>query len=169
MADEKIRRNITEGKRGVALALHATVVDASTCKPIRNAAVDIWHCDAGGVYSGFGAGASNRTFLRGMQRTNAKGLAVLKTIYPGWYPGRTVHIHVKVHIGGNVVHTGQLYFPDSVTDVAYRKAPYASRPNRATRNADDAIYRNGGRKSLLKVRRVTGGYVASITMGGHRR
>src|SRR5262249_12007646 len=89
--DEKIRRNITDGKRGVALALHGTVVDASTCKPIRNAAVDIWHCDAVGVYSGFGAGASNRTFLRGMQRTNAKGVAVLNTIYPGWYPGRTVH------------------------------------------------------------------------------
>ena len=79
-----------------------------------------------------------------------------------------MHIHVKVHIGGNVVHTGQLYFADRVTDVAYRKAPYTSRPNRTTRNADDAIYRNGGRKSLMAVRRDDSGYVATITMGVHR-
>ena len=89
-------------------------------------------------------------------------------MYPGWYPGRTVHIHVRVHLGGNVVHTGQLYFPDGVTDRAYRKAPYASRPNRTTRNADDAIYRNGGRKSLLRVRKSGSAYVATITMGVHR-
>ena len=166
--DEKIRRNITEGRRGVPLALHATVVDASTCKPIRNAAVDIWHCDAGGVYSGFGAGASNRTFLRGMQRTNASWLAVLKTIYPGWYQGRTVHIHVKVHIGGNVVHTGQLFFPDCLTDGVYTKAPYSSRPGRDTRNATDAIFRNGGSRSMLKLSRSGSGYVGAIALGVHR-
>ena len=164
--DEKIRRNITDGKRGVPLALQATVVDASTCKPIRGAAVDIWHCDAGGVYSGFGQGASNRTFLRGLQRTNVNGLAVLKTIYPGWYQGRTVHIHVKVHIGGNVVHTGQLYFPDTLTDKVYRKAPYSARPGRTTRNANDSVYVNGGKNSMLSVHADgTGGYIASITMG----
>jgi protocatechuate 3,4-dioxygenase beta subunit len=107
---EKLRRNITEGKSGVSLTLRALVVDASTCRPIRGAALDIWHCDAAGAYSGFGAGATSRTFLRGIQKTDAKGFATFKTIYPGWYPGRTVHIHVKVHLGGNVVHTGQLYF-----------------------------------------------------------
>ena len=68
--------------------------------------------------------------MRGIQRTNAKGLALFRTVYPGWYQGRTVHIHVKVHLGGNVLHTGQLYFPDTVTDAVYRKAPYTSRPNR---------------------------------------
>ncbi len=67
----------------------------------------------------------SRTFLRGMQRTNLNGLALLRTIYPGWYQGRTVHIHVKVHVGGNVVHTGQLYFPDTLTDKVYKKAPYS--------------------------------------------
>jgi len=150
----------------VPLALHATVVDASTCRPIRNAAVDIWHCDAGGVYSGFGAGTSNRTFLRGMQRTNANGLAVLKTIYPGWYQGRTVHIHVKVHIGGNVVHTGQLYFPDTLTDKVYRRSPYKARPGRTTRNSNDFVFANGGKNSLLSMKSDgAGGYVASIAMG----
>jgi protocatechuate 3,4-dioxygenase beta subunit len=166
--DELVRRNITEGRPGTPLLLRAFVVDASTCRAIRNAAVDVWHADAGGVYSGFGAGASSRTFMRGIQRTNAKGLALFRTVYPGWYPGRTVHIHVKVHLGGNVVHTGQLYFPDPTTDAAYRKAPYASRPNRTTRNAGDAIYRNGGKKSLLTVRKSGGVYVATITMGVHR-
>ena len=166
IANEKVRRNITEGKRGTPLALRATVVNASTCKAIKGASVDIWHCDAAGVYSGFGQGASNRTFLRGLQRTNVNGLAVLKTIYPGWYQGRTVHIHVKVHLGGNVVHTGQLYFPDTVTDKAYRKSPYSARPGRTTRNANDSVFVNGGKNSMLSVHADgTGGYVASITMG----
>jgi protocatechuate 3,4-dioxygenase beta subunit len=166
IANEKVRRNITEGKRGSSLALRATVVDASTCRPIKGASVDIWHCDASGVYSGFGQGSSNRTFLRGLQRTNASGLAVLKTIYPGWYPGRTVHIHVKVHLGGNIVHTGQLYFPDTLTDKVYRKAPYSTRSGRTTRNANDSVFVNGGRNSMLTVHSDgAGGYVASITMG----
>ena len=128
IANEALRRNITEGRPGTPLLLRAFVVNASTCKPIKGAAVDIWHADAGGVYSGFGSGAANRTFMRGIQRTDAKGLALFRTVYPGWYQGRTVHIHVKVHLGGNVLHTGQLYFPDTVTDAVYRKAPYASRP-----------------------------------------
>src|SRR6266566_2083145 len=99
IAGEKLRRNITEGRPGTPLLLRAFVVDATTCRAIRNAAVDIWHADAEGVYSGFGAGASSRTFMRGIQRTNAKGLALFRTVYPGWYQGRTVHIHVKVHVG----------------------------------------------------------------------
>src|SRR5580765_7422902 len=164
--NEKVRRNITDERRGIQLTLRATVVDASTCKPIRGAVVDIWHCDAGGIYSGFGQGASSRTFLRGMQRTNATGLALLKTVYPGWYQGRTVHIHVKVHVGGTVVHTGQLYFPDSLTDKVFRKAPYKSRPGRTTRNSNDFVFANGGKNSMLSVRADgAGGYVASITMG----
>jgi protocatechuate 3,4-dioxygenase beta subunit len=169
LSGEKLRRNITEGRPGTPLWLRATVVDASTCRPIRNATVDIWHADAGGVYSGFGSGAGNRTFMRGLQRTNVKGLALFRTVYPGWYPGRTVHIHVKVHLGGNVLHTGQLYFPDAVTDAAYRAAPYAGRPNRPTRNADDAIFRNGGSRSLLRLRKSGGAYIASITMGVSQR
>src|SRR5919109_49004 len=142
--DERVRHDITEGRPGVPLALRTTVVDASSCRPIARAAVDVWHADASGVYSGFGEGAGNRTFMRGIQRTNAKGIAVFQTVYPGWYTGRTVHIHVKVHVRGNVVHTGQLYFPDRVTDAIYRRAPYSKRPNRDVRNSDDPIYRDGG-------------------------
>jgi protocatechuate 3,4-dioxygenase beta subunit len=169
IAGEKLRRNITDGRPGAPMLLRTFVVDATTCRPIRNAAVDIWHADAGGVYSGFGAGASNRTFMRGIQRTNAKGLASFRSVYPGWYQGRTVHIHVKVHVGGNVVHTGQLFFSDTLTDAVYRASPYSSRPNRTTRNATDSIYRDGGSRSLLHVKKSTAGlYVATITMGVHR-
>jgi protocatechuate 3,4-dioxygenase beta subunit len=169
IAREAVRRNITDGRPGTPMQLRAFVVNASTCKPIKGASVDIWHADAGGVYSGFGSGAGNRTFMRGVQRTDAKGLALFRTVYPGWYQGRTVHIHVKVHLGGNVVHTGQLYFPDAVTDTVYRQTPYASRPTRDVRNADDSIYRNGGKKSQVSIRKNSAGvYVASITMGVHR-
>jgi protocatechuate 3,4-dioxygenase beta subunit len=167
--DERIRRDITEGLPGTPLVLRTTVVDASSCRPVRSAAVDVWHADATGTYSGFGAGAASRTFMRGVQKTDAHGLAWFRTVYPGWYPGRTVHIHVKVHIAGNVVHTGQLYFPDTLTDAVFRKAPYSSRPGRTTRNANDAVFVNGGRNSMLAVHATgSGGYVATITMGVHR-
>ena len=163
---DKVRRNITEGKPGVALSLRLTVVDVSTCKPIRNAAVDIWHCDAGGTYSGTGQqGTEGLTFLRGIQRTDRNGLAIFRTIYPGWYPGRAVHIHLKVFLGGSTVHTGQLFFPDKLTDVVYKRSPYNRRPNRDPRNADDSIYRNGGARSTLKLVRNGSGYVGRITMG----
>lgn len=161
--DHRIRRNITEGKPGVPLTLRLAVVDASTCRPIRGAAVDVWHCDAAGAYSG--VQGPTGTFLRGIQRTDAKGVAVFRTIYPGWYQGRTVHVHVKVLLGGNVVHTGQLYFPDAVTDAVYRRAPYRSRPNRDPRNAGDGTYRNGGKRSTLKLTKSGAAYVGSITMG----
>jgi protocatechuate 3,4-dioxygenase beta subunit len=167
--DHKVRRNITEGRPGAPLALHLTVVDVSTCKPIKGAAVDIWHCDAGGVYSGTSIqGTEDERFLRGIQRTDAKGLARFQTLYPGWYSGRTVHIHVLVHIGGNVVHTGQLYFPDALTDTVYTRSPYRRRPSRTTRNVADSIYRNGGKRSTLKLRKSGAGYVGAITMGVQR-
>jgi protocatechuate 3,4-dioxygenase beta subunit len=163
---EKVRRTITEGKPGVALDLRLTVVNASTCKPIRNAVVDIWHADAGGVYSGDIAGNPGTNFLRGVQRTDKSGLALFKTIYPGWYQGRAVHIHVKVYLSGNVVHTGQLFFNESVSNAVYKRAPYRTHGTTAdTPNASDSIYRNGGSRSLLAVQKAGTGYVGRITMG----
>jgi protocatechuate 3,4-dioxygenase beta subunit len=166
---DKVRRNITEGKAGVPLALRLTVVDASTCKPIRGAAVDIWHCDAGGVYSATSVQSTeDLTFLRGIQRTDRNGLAIFRTIYPGWYSGRAVHIHLKVYLGGNTVHTGQLFFPDSLTDAVYRRSPYKRRPSRDVRNTTDSIFRNGGKRSMLKLARNGSGYVGRISMGVSR-
>jgi protocatechuate 3,4-dioxygenase beta subunit len=165
---EKLRRDITEGRPGAPLLLRLKVVDASTCRPIKNAAVDIWHADALGVYSGFGSGRGNRTFMRGVQRTDRTGLARFRSVYPGWYQGRTVHIHVKVHVAGNVVHTGQLYFPDKVTDRVFRRRPYSRRPRRTTRNATDFVFAQGGRRSMLGLRKVGSAYVGSITLGVSR-
>jgi protocatechuate 3,4-dioxygenase beta subunit len=168
ISGEKLRRDITEGKPGVPLLLRLKVVDASTCRPIKGAAVDVWHADALGVYSGFGSGARSRTFMRGIQRTDRNGLARFRSVYPGWYQGRTVHIHVKVHVAGNVVHTGQLYFLDRMTDKVFRRKPYSRRPRRSTRNATDFVFAQGGRRSLLGLRKVGSAYVGSITMGVSR-
>jgi protocatechuate 3,4-dioxygenase beta subunit len=165
---EKVRRNITEGKPGTPLDLRLTVVDASTCKPIKSAVVDIWHADALGVYSGAIARKPGTNFMRGVQKTDSAGLARFMSVYPGWYQGRAVHIHVKVHLGGTVVHTGQFFFNDALTDVVYKQSPYDTRASRDTRNTADSIYRNGGSRSILKVTKLASGYRAGITMGVHR-
>jgi hypothetical protein len=158
-----VRSDIREGKPGVPLTLRLGVVDVSTCRALRGALVDVWHCDAAGVYSG--VQGDDGTFLRGIQRTGAKGIAVFRSIYPGWYPGRTVHVHVQVSLGGDVVHTGQLYFPDALTDRVFRRSPYDRRPGRSPRNPGDSIYRNGGKRSTLALAPSGPGYVGSITMG----
>lgn len=183
---EKIRSNIMEGRPGTPLQLRLTVVDASTCKPIKGAAGDIWHCDAGGIYAGFmsastggppggNAGPTDkRTFLRGIQRTNARGLAAFKTIYPGWYRGRTVHIHVMVHLGGvvvgHIVHTGQLFFSDDLTGKVYAIGVYRSRASaRDTFNRSDSIYAAGGAQSTLTMNHDgRGDYGGTITLGVHQ-
>jgi protocatechuate 3,4-dioxygenase beta subunit len=168
VANEKLRRDITEGKPGVPLLLERTVLNASTCRPVRNASVDIWHCDALGVYSGAIARNPGTNFLRGVQRTDADGVATFKTLYPGWYSGRAVHIPVKVHVRGNVVHTGQLFFPAAVTNAVYQRSPYrrhGTRPD--TLNAGDSIFRNGGSKGMLALTKSGSGYTGRIAMGVH--
>ena len=168
---KKVRSDITEGRPGAALELKVSVVDATTCAAIKDAAVDIWHCDATGEYSGFGGaggprGATNdKTFLRGTQVSDAAGLATFKTLYPGWYTGRAVHIHIKVHVTSSVQHTGQLFFPEDVTDAVYKKAPYNSRQGPDVRNASDGIYRSGGASTVLPVKASGDGYTAAITLG----
>ena len=161
------RRNVTEGRPGTPLVIRFTVLNARSCKIIRNADVEIWHCDALGEYSGVN-GASTR-FLRGHQRSNAKGVAEFLTVFPGWYRGRTPHIHMKVSVGGNEVHTGQIFFNETITRTVYRQAPYASRGQYDTPHAQDMIYQQaGGSKAELKLKRRTGGlkgYVGTIAIG----
>jgi protocatechuate 3,4-dioxygenase beta subunit len=168
LPSEPFRRNITEGRPGWPLILELTVVDADTCKPIKGASVEIWHADAGGNYSGFGATASNRTFLRGQQNCDGDGVATFRTIYPGWYQGRTTHIHVKVHASGNTVHTGQLFLPDATTaKVNANRQPYAQRGQPDITNGQDGIYAQGGSASVVRLRRRRKGkgLRGSLTMG----
>jgi protocatechuate 3,4-dioxygenase beta subunit len=162
----KVRSDITEGRPGAGLALALTVVDASTCKPVSGAAVDIWHTDAGGDYSG--VNGNSGTFMRGTQVSGSDGVVTFKTLYPGWYTGRAVHIHVKVHAGGNVVHTGQLFFPDAFTSLVYKRSPYSSRPGPDLTNGQDSIFQDGGKPSTLSPAVSGDGYAAAMKLGVHR-
>jgi protocatechuate 3,4-dioxygenase beta subunit len=178
---EKIRKNITEGKSGVRLELHVKVVDSSSCEPLSDVAVDIWHAAASGKYSGFsGEGTSGETFLRGVQLTGDDGIAVFRTIYPGWYRGRATHIHLKAHLGGkagtrytggHVAHTGQMFFSDALTDRVAKLAPYSSRAVTRVRNKADHIYtQQGGSGSILSLTArdkgsIRSGFVGRITLG----
>jgi protocatechuate 3,4-dioxygenase beta subunit len=178
----QVRQDIREGRPGVPLALAVTVVDASTCEPIHNAAVDIWHCDALGLYSGEATeGSQGETFLRGIQLTDKKGQAEFATIYPGQYPGRTTHIHLKVHTGGrqsngtyssgHVSHTGQLFTTDQQDTEVFALAPYDRNPAELTPRDADFIYRQQGGSSAVLTLTPTGsslardGLEAKVTLG----
>ena len=136
---DSIRSDIREGRPGTPLVLALRVREGEACAPVENAIVDIWHCDAGGVYSGFESGEGER-FLRGAQATNEDGIAKFTTIYPGYYQGRTVHIHAKVHLDRQTVLTTQLYFDDAVSDRVFAAEPYASQGERDQRNDSDGIF-----------------------------
>ncbi len=144
---DKIRSDVREDRDGTTLRLALRVRDATSCEPIENAVVEIWHCDALGIYSGFvaastggGGAADDETFLRGAQVTNGDGIVQFRTIYPGWYPGRTVHIHAKVHLDRTSLLTTQLYFDDAFTERIYGNAPYSQATGRDTFNSSDSIF-----------------------------
>jgi len=170
-----VRSDIAEGRPGAPLTLTLQVVGSTTCAPVEGATVDIWHSDATGLYSGFvdASAAANGgsdttddgTFMRGTQITDSSGKVTFQTVYPGWYRGRTVHIHVMVHVAGQVVHTGQLFFDDTTTDTVFAATePYSSRGQRDTRNSNDGIYAGGGAASVLAVG-TTSPYSAALVMG----
>jgi protocatechuate 3,4-dioxygenase beta subunit len=159
---------------GVPLALQLRILALSSagCAPLAGAMVDIWHCDAAGRYSDAedaGFDTRGKAFLRGYQLTDANGLVRFMTIYPGWYPGRTVHIHVKVRAGAasgrHREFTSQLYFDDALTDRVHARQPYANRGRRTTRNRQDGIFRDGGPQLLLAPIESGAGYAANYDIG----
>ena len=163
------RSDIREGRGGERLRLVLTVVDATTCDPIEGAKVDVWHADRQGNYSGFGATAANDTFLRGRQISDEAGRVVFITVYPGWYPGRTAHIHVKVHAGGDVVHTGQLYFPQRFNDRVYTQDRYQHAGAQVTNHQDGIFNSSGGAQTKLALSRPKGGgYKGVMTLAVQR-
>lgn len=187
------RRDITEGKKGVPLTVRLTVRDEPhACAPLKGAAVEIWHCDAWGYYSGYPAahpggsvppadresgGADPNTYLRGFRTTDARGVAEFVTIFPGWHTPRAPHVHVEVHTGGGragrtyaggrVNWTGQLFFDDRCADAVYARAPYSRHTGERTRLERDTVYGGGGARDGLMT--VTGdvdkGFVATLTVG----
>lgn len=169
----RIRQNIVEDRVGAPLRMTVRVVRVDGgCTPLKDALVDLWHVDASGAYSGYpgqpgGQDTSGQTFLRGTQVTDDEGVALFDTIYPGWYPGRTVHIHFKVHYRNNTYSTSQFYFPDEFTDRVYSRTPYSDRPDRTTRNTDDSVLRgNPAERDLLaSVTEDGDGYFGVIMVG----
>jgi protocatechuate 3,4-dioxygenase beta subunit len=155
LADELVRRDIREGKPGIPLKLSLLVLDADTCRPVADAAVDLWHCDAAGAYSGFDAGdGQSHSFLRGIQLTDRDGVVQFHTIFPGCYPGRTNHIHFQARTagaregdsyrGGHVVHTGQVFFPEAITADLMQQGVYAARKATRMGQSEDGIFQHQG-------------------------
>ncbi|NEA62768.1 intradiol ring-cleavage dioxygenase [Streptomyces sp. SID12488] len=220
---DKLRQDITEDKEGIPLTLSLRVIDSESCKPIVNAAVDIWHCDALGLYSGYeslstggGGGAptdapsgtptgepptdapsgapsggtggggvheeptDDKRYLRGTWKTDRQGRVTFKTVFPGWYRGRTVHIHTKVHVdgtwtdagyeGGTTCHTGQFFLDEESVLLSATVEPYSTSTTERTTLTEDTIYdQSGTAGGLLKLKynkkNIAKGVIGSITMG----
>jgi protocatechuate 3,4-dioxygenase beta subunit len=162
--------DLVQDRQGVPLTLTLTVVDTA-CEPVGGAKVDIWHCDATGDYAGVGAGGgtggaatrtSSENWLQGFQTAGRDGSVTFRTIYPGWYQGRAVHIHLKVFVGGDEVHTGQLFFPDDLSRTVFANAPYRGEPS--TLNSEDGIFTAAGSAALLAPTKSGSGYAASAQL-----
>jgi protocatechuate 3,4-dioxygenase beta subunit len=165
------RADIRGDRVGVPLKLALNVVGADA-RAISNARVDVWHCDAQGHYSGYADQGDARVdtrgqkFLRGSQFTDAQGHANFQTIYPGWYQGRTTHIHFKVFIDQQTALTAQLYFPDALSEYLYEHAPPYARANaRDTFNAIDGIAEGGTRAAFASIKEEADHYLAALTIG----
>jgi protocatechuate 3,4-dioxygenase beta subunit len=155
---------------GVPFTLELAIVGVAgtRCAALPGAIVDIWHCDASGVYSDVDAGRGRTKFLRGYQITDATGRVRFTTIYPGAYAGRAVHIHFKVRpqdASRNVEFTSQLYFDDAMTDRVHAMKPYPGASVARTRNERDGLYRRGGRALTLDVAAADGGFAAAYDVG----
>ncbi|AXG78766.1 intradiol ring-cleavage dioxygenase [Streptomyces paludis] len=223
---DKIRKDITEDKEGIPFTLRLKVIDSESCAPVKAAAIDIWHCDATGIYSGYeavgsgGGGApgggtpptdaptgeptgepptdgggpggggggggheeptDDERYLRGTQLTDKKGFVEFTTLFPGWYQGRAVHIHVKVHVdgkltdsgyeGGHTCHTGQFFFEEAAVLETESVEPYATNAAVRTTLTQDTIYdQSGVTGGLLKLtykkkNDIARGVVGTITVG----
>ena len=167
-----VRADITEGLPGAPLALVLQVVDAD-CRPLAGARVDVWHCDAGGDYAGFARQGSDRerdtrgeTFLRGTQFADARGVAVFETIWPGWYRGRTPHVHYTVFLDERTILTSQLFFPDGASEAVFRGTAYRGRAAaQDTTNASDGIARRAGPRAYARVAQAGEGWRAELVVG----
>lgn len=172
-----IRTDTSDGsvKSGTPFKLNVRVLQANTggCSALTGAVVDIWHCDAVGVYSDAidrGFNTKGKNFLRGYQITNANGVATFQTIYPGWYSGRAVHIHFKIRAttsaGKSSEFTSQFFFDPALSEKVFASAPYNSKGAKPdTPNNQDAIYRESKGQTLLTCTPDSAGYTATFDIG----
>jgi protocatechuate 3,4-dioxygenase beta subunit len=166
--------NTGEVQAGTPLTLELLVsrLDGTACTAFAGALVDVWHCNAQGAYSDVSDPRFDTTgqeWLRGYQVTDANGLARFATIYPGWYEGRTVHIHFKIRTDPDQASgfdfTSQLYFDDSLSDQVFAVEPYAAKGERGTRNENDGIFVEGGDQLTLPVEPDGSGYRTRFEIG----
>ena len=180
--DERINRSdirsdpsdgaVSQGSR-LDLSFAVARLSGTRCTAFANVLVDVWHCDALGVYSDVsdpGFQTAGKKFLRGYQVTDANGMAKFTTIVPGWYQGRTVHIHFKIRseagASSGLEFTSQLFFDDALIDSIHAGQPYAQKGQRTLRNAGDGIYRGGGDQLLLSVTgNAANGYASTFDIG----
>jgi protocatechuate 3,4-dioxygenase beta subunit len=211
IADELLRSDIVEGRSGIPLSLRIVVLDTHSCQPLPDVAVDLWHCDAVGLYSGFtrqnamGPGGpppgfdtqhsenhpgpldemmgpppenhptDKLTFLRGLQLSDGSGTVNFQTVFPGFYMGRTNHIHFKVRVGGEAAgksyraghtsHTGQIFFPEELATKLMEYEPYRHHKIHRTTQAEDQIYRD--QQGELSIARVTAVHLNDLSVGLH--
>jgi protocatechuate 3,4-dioxygenase beta subunit len=172
--DEKLKRSdVRGGQGGVPLTLTMHVFDADKdCAPVSGAAVDIWHCNAGGLYSDIAAnGTTGQTWLRGLQTTDGDGKVTFTTMWPGWYSGRAIHIHFKVRVYDGAAETleftSQMFFTDEMNATILKQAPYNTRGSTPdVTDATDNIYGSDGAKLLLApTADGRGGYSADFSVG----
>ena len=176
-----VRTDIREDRQGLMTTLRLKIVDAATCKAIPAAAVDVWHCDALGRYSaapelmgearrdahGHLAPADTSRFLRGRQIADNDGLVEFTTIYPGWYPGRAPHIHLKIFTGQREAATTQLFFDEDLSHAIYDSAPYDTHGQPEVTNRTDMIISDsrGADGSWPKVTHQANAITATLTIG----
>ena len=171
-----VRTDPSDGsvKEGAAFRLAFQIMNVTdgACTPLANVMVDVWHCDALGVYSDVqdrSFATIGQQFLRGSQLTDENGRVEFLTIYPGWYQGRTVHTHFKIRTNpdgqSGYEFTSQVYYDDVLTDQVHAQAPYAAKGQRTTRNSNDGIFRDGGEQLLLPIVAEGDGYAATMAIG----
>jgi protocatechuate 3,4-dioxygenase beta subunit len=154
------------------LALRVHEIHGKDCIPLSGARVDIWHCDAHGVYSDVqdrSFDTRGKKFLRGYQVTDAAGTARFMTIFPGWYPGRAVHIHFKIRTNPESQRghefTSQIYFDDALTDRLHAQAPYTAIGRGRLRNQEDGIFLDGGEELILQLTPAEKSYAGTFDIG----
>jgi protocatechuate 3,4-dioxygenase beta subunit len=180
--DERLKRSdirsdpsdgsIREGTP-LQLTLRVHEIRDKACLPLPGAMVDIWHCDAKGVYSDVRDrtffNTRGKKFLRGYQLTDVNGAVQFQTIYPGWYPGRTVHLHFKIRTTPDARRgyefTSQIYFDDVLTERVLAQAPYLPAGRGRIRNREDGIFQDGGEELLLPLTPQGDGYAGTFDIG----
>jgi len=172
-----VRNDVTEGKPGLPMRIAFRLVKAGDCTPIEGADLEIWHTDHRGIYSGREAAAMctlddaeamQGLAFRGRQMTGSDGVVTFMSVYPGWYSGRTIHIHCRIMVEGRELLVSQVYFDDALSDIIYgQHSDYEGRPARDTRNNDDGIIPAGDPENyIFDFEKLEGGVLsASITIG----